>query len=63
MLTDEHFFILVPIDPVMYLSFDNVTADGVVNDNSGNNNKALLEKGAAMSPRILGKVLFKPLYI
>ncbi|XP_047129064.1 uncharacterized protein LOC100201907 isoform X1 [Hydra vulgaris] len=44
----------IPDDPVMYLTFEYTNQDGVIEDSSLNKNNALLEKGASLSPRVLG---------
>ena len=46
---------LVPSDPVMYLTFEKSSRDEIVEDNSPNRNNAVLENGAEVSPRILGR--------
>ena len=46
---------LVPSDPVMYLTFEKSSRHEIVEDNSPNRNNAVLENGAEVSPRILGR--------
>ena len=48
-------FFLVPSDPVMYLTFEQSSRDEIVEDNSTNRNNGVLENGAEVSPRILGR--------